>query len=248
MRQAIEARCGIDATDIYGLSEVMGPGVAQEFVTSKDGPTIWGDHFYPEIIDPETGDVLPDGEEGELVFTSLTKQAFPLIRYRTRDLTRLLPGSETVMRRIAQITGRSDDMLIIRGVNVFPSQIEELLLQHSALSPHYQIGLSREGNMDAVRLHIEPIEGVDAATVEAQGAALVGSIKSYVGSVVPSAWPSPAVSPGQKARRSGLLITDRFWSLGCIVGRRSDRFRHRTQGFWVDCSLFRAVREDGVEP
>lgn len=181
MRQAIEARCGIDATDIYGLSEVMGPGVAQEFVTSKDGPTIWEDHFYPEIIDPETGVVLPDGEEGELVFTSLTKQAFPVIRYRTRDLTRLLPGSETVMRRIAKITGRSDDMLIIRGVNVFPSQIEELLLQHSALSPHYQIELSREGNMDAVRLHIEPIEGVDAATVEAQGAALVGSIKSYVG-------------------------------------------------------------------
>ena len=127
MREAIEARCHLDATDIYGLSEVMGPGVAQEFVESKDGPTVWEDHFYPEVIDPETGAVLPDGAEGELVFTSLTKRAFPVIRYRTRDLTRLLPGSECVMRRMAKITGRSDDMLIIRGVNVFPSQIEELV-------------------------------------------------------------------------------------------------------------------------
>ncbi|MEK9808273.1 MAG: AMP-binding protein, partial [Halieaceae bacterium] len=124
MRKAIESRLDIDATDIYGLSEVMGPGVAQEFVDSKDGPTIWEDHFYPEIIDPDSGEVLPDGEEGELVFTSLTKEAFPIIRYRTRDLTTLLPGSQCVMRRIAKITGRSDDMLIIRGVNVFPSQIE----------------------------------------------------------------------------------------------------------------------------
>ena len=149
MREAIEARCHLDATDIYGLSEVMGPGVAQEFVESKDGPTVWEDHFYPEVIDPETGAVLPDGAEGELVFTSLTKRAFPVIRYRTRDLTRLLPGSECVMRRMAKITGRSDDMLIIRGVNVFPSQIEELVLQFSALAPHYQIELSKVGNMDA---------------------------------------------------------------------------------------------------
>lgn len=155
MRKAIEARCSIDATDIYGLSEVMGPGVAQEFVESKDGPTIWEDHFYPEIIDPESGEVLPDGEEGELVFTSLTKEAFPIIRYRTRDLTSLLPGTESVMRRIAKITGRSDDMLIVRGVNVFPSQIEEILLQKPALAPHYQIELSRSGNMDEVLLHVE---------------------------------------------------------------------------------------------
>ena len=181
MRRAIEARCGIDATDIYGLSEVMGPGVAQEFVASKDGPTIWEDHFYPEIIDPATGEVLPDGEEGELVFTSLTKRAFPVLRYRTRDLTRLLPGSNGVMRRIAKITGRSDDMLIIRGVNVFPSQIEELLLQQPALAPHYQIELNRDGNLDSVRLHIEPLEGVDQSEAQAQSTALAGSIKSYVG-------------------------------------------------------------------
>ena len=179
MRQAIETRCGIDATDIYGLSEVMGPGVAQEFVDSKDGPTIWEDHFLPEIIDPETGDVLEEGQEGELVFTSLTKQAFPVIRYRTRDLTRLLPGSECVMRRIAKITGRSDDMLIIRGVNVFPSQIEELLLQKPELSPHYQIELNRAGNMDEVTLHVE--EKPDANDAQAQASDLQQRIKNLVG-------------------------------------------------------------------
>ena len=181
MREAIEARCHLDATDIYGLSEVMGPGVAQEFVESKDGPTVWEDHFYPEVIDPETGAVLPDGAEGELVFTSLTKRAFPVIRYRTRDLTRLLPGSECVMRRMAKITGRSDDMLIIRGVNVFPSQIEELVLQFSALAPHYQIELSKVGNMDAVALRLEGQPGVQETVVRQQVGDLRNQIKSLIG-------------------------------------------------------------------
>ena len=181
MREAIEARCHLDATDIYGLSEVMGPGVAQEFVESKDGPTVWEDHFYPEIIDPETGAVLPDGAEGELVFTSLTKRAFPVIRYRTRDLTRLLPGSECVMRRMAKITGRSDDMLIIRGVNVFPSQIEELVLQFSALAPHYQIELSKVGNMDALALRLEGQPGVQETVVQQQVGELRNQIKSLIG-------------------------------------------------------------------
>ena len=181
MREAIEARCHLDATDIYGLSEVMGPGVAQEFVESKDGPTVWEDHFYPEVIDPETGAVLPDGAEGELVFTSLTKRAFPVIRYRTRDLTRLLPGSECVMRRMAKITGRSDDMLIIRGVNVFPSQIEELVLQFSALAPHYQIELSKVGNMDALGLRLEGQPGVQESVVQQQVGELRNQIKSLIG-------------------------------------------------------------------
>ncbi|MEK9543417.1 MAG: phenylacetate--CoA ligase PaaK [Luminiphilus sp.] len=181
MREAIEARCHLDATDIYGLSEVMGPGVAQEFVESKDGPTVWEDHFYPEVIDPETGAVLPDGAEGELVFTSLTKRAFPVIRYRTRDLTRLLPGSECVMRRMAKITGRSDDMLIIRGVNVFPSQIEELVLQFSALAPHYQIELSKVGNMDALALRLEGQPGVQETVVQQQVGELRNQIKSLIG-------------------------------------------------------------------
>ena len=181
MRGAIEKRCAIDAVDIYGLSEVMGPGVAQEFVDSKDGPTIWEDHFYPEIIDPETGEVLPDDAEGELVFTSITKRAFPVIRYRTRDLTRLLPGSQCVMRRMAKITGRSDDMLIIRGVNVFPSQVEEQLLSLAALAPHYQIELNRQGNMDTVKIHIEPAEGGDRASAEAAGKELSHRVKSYIG-------------------------------------------------------------------
>jgi len=181
MRQAIESRCGIDATDIYGLSEVMGPGVGQEFVETKDGPTIWEDHFYPEIIDPDTGEVLPPGSDGELVFTSLTKRALPVIRYRTRDLTRLLPGSACVMRRMAKITGRSDDMLIVRGVNVFPSQIEEQLLKFEALAPHYQIELYKSGNMDSVTIHIEPAEGSDSGSAEAAGNELKGLVKTHIG-------------------------------------------------------------------
>jgi phenylacetate-CoA ligase len=139
------ARMGMDAVDIYGLSEVMGPGVASECVETKDGPTIWEDHFYPEIIHPETGEPVADGELGELVFTSLTKEALPIIRYRTRDLTRLLPGTARTMRRMEKITGRSDDMMIIRGVNVFPTQIEELILKRPELAPHYQCILTREG-------------------------------------------------------------------------------------------------------
>ncbi|MES2758204.1 MAG: phenylacetate--CoA ligase PaaK [Pseudomonadota bacterium] len=152
MRAEIEARAGIDAVDIYGLSEVMGPGVASECIESKDGPVIWEDHFYPEVIDPETGEVLPDGEEGELVFTSLTKEALPVIRYRTRDLTRLLPPTSRSMRRMGKITGRSDDMLIIRGVNVFPTQIEELILKMPALAPQYQLVVTRDGHLDKLQV------------------------------------------------------------------------------------------------
>jgi len=155
LRSAIEARLGITALDIYGLSEIMGPGVAMECAETKDGPTIWEDHFYPEIIDPVTGEVLPDGQMGELVFTSLSKEALPMIRYRTRDLTRLLPGTARPMRRIDKITGRSDDMLIIRGVNVFPTQIEEQVLKIKQLSECYEIHLYRNGNLDSVDVHVE---------------------------------------------------------------------------------------------
>jgi phenylacetate-CoA ligase len=166
MREELEARMGIHALDIYGLSEVMGPGVGMECIESKDGPTIWEDHFYPEIINPETGDVVPDGEYGELVFTSLTKEALPIVRYRTRDLTRLLPGHARPMRRIDKITGRSDDMLIIRGVNVFPTQVEEQILKIEALSPHYEIHVEKDGNLDCVTVRVElkpEAAGADAA-------------------------------------------------------------------------------------
>lgn len=155
MRLEIEQRMGLDAVDIYGLSEVMGPGVAQEFVQTKDGPTIWEDMFYPETIHPETLQTVPDGQEGELVFTSLVKEAMPVIRYRTRDLTTLLPGSACNMRRMAKITGRSDDMMIIRGVNVFPTQIEEILLKIEKLSPHYQLEITRDGNLDHLTVNVE---------------------------------------------------------------------------------------------
>ena len=155
MRHEIESHAGIDAVDIYGLSEVMGPGVASECVETKDGPVVWEDHFYPEIIDPETGAVLPDGEEGELVFTTLTKEALPVIRYRTRDLTRLLPPTARSMRRMGKIVGRSDDMLIIRGVNLFPTQIEEIVLAHGQLSGQYQLVVTRDGNLDAVEVRCE---------------------------------------------------------------------------------------------
>ena len=155
MRHDIESKAGIDAVDIYGLSEIMGPGVACECVESKDGPVIWEDHFYPEIIDPDTGEVLPDGEEGELVFTSLTKEAFPVIRYRTRDLTRLLAPTARSFRRIGKITGRSDDMLIIRGVNVFPTQIEEQILRDPRLAGNYQVVVTRDGHMDNLEVRCE---------------------------------------------------------------------------------------------
>ena len=183
MRRAIEERMGIDAVDIYGLSEVIGPGVASECAETKDGPTIWEDHFYPEIIDPTTGEVLPDGEFGELVFTSLTKEALPIIRYRTRDLTRLLPGTARTMRRMEKITGRSDDMMIIRGVNVFPTQIEELLLKQPSLAPHYQIELTKEGPLDVMTLNVEPCPETqaDEATLATARAALAYDIKTLVG-------------------------------------------------------------------
>jgi phenylacetate-CoA ligase len=183
MRTAIEQRMGMEAVDIYGLSEVMGPGVANECVETKDGPTIWEDHFYPEIIDPETGEVLPDGEFGELVFTSLTKEALPIIRYRTRDLTRLLPGTARSMRRMEKITGRSDDMMIVRGVNVFPTQIEELILKRVELAPHYQCILTREGPLDALTVAVEARHDVAHDSAEAHAAAqqLAHEIKTYIG-------------------------------------------------------------------
>jgi phenylacetate-CoA ligase len=166
MRAEIEANAGIDAVDIYGLSEVMGPGVASECIETKDGPVIWEDHFYPEIIDSDTGEVLPDGAEGELVFTTLTKEALPVIRYRTRDLTRLLPPTARSMRRIGKIVGRSDDMLIIRGVNLFPTQIEEIVLRHGQLSGQYQIIVTREGKLDDVEVRCEVLPGASASRDE----------------------------------------------------------------------------------
>jgi phenylacetate-CoA ligase len=182
MRREIEEGAGIDAVDIYGLSEVMGPGVASECIESKDGPVIWEDHFYPEIIDPDTGEVLPDGQEGELVFTSLSKEALPIIRYRTRDLTRLLPPTSRAMRRMDRITGRSDDMLIIRGVNVFPSQVEEQVLQMPALAPQYQLVVSKDGHLDKLEVRCELREGEFAAEqVEALAQELKHRIKTYIG-------------------------------------------------------------------
>ncbi len=183
MRKELESRLGLDALDIYGLSEVLGPGVASECVETKDGPVIWEDHFYPEIIDPQTGAVLPDGQEGELVLTSLTKEALPVIRYRTRDLTRLLPPTARSMRRMAKISGRSDDMMIIRGVNVFPSQIEELVLRIDALAPHYLLELTREKHLDALTVHVEALgaeHDSEAARCDA-ATQLAHYVKSYVG-------------------------------------------------------------------
>ena len=183
MRREIEARMGLDAVDIYGLSEVMGPGVANECIETKDGPTIWEDHFYPEIVDPVTGAPLPDGEQGELVFTSLTKEALPIVRYRTRDLTRLLPGTARTMRRMQKITGRSDDMMIIRGVNVFPSQIEELILQRPLLAPHYVCEIDKDGPLDTltVRVELKAHEHTDGSAAAGAQAALEHAIKSLIG-------------------------------------------------------------------
>ncbi len=181
MRQSMEKSLGIDAIDIYGLSEVMGPGVAQECIETKDGLTVWEDHFYPEIIDPLTGEVLEDGQEGELVFTSLTKEAMPVIRYRTRDLTRLLPGSSRIMRRMDKINGRSDDMMIIRGVNVFPSQIEELICGIEGLAPHYQIELTKQGNLDSVTVYVESDKPISHDIQRNLEKSLLTQIKTYVG-------------------------------------------------------------------
>jgi len=181
MREAIEARLAMDAIDIYGLSEVIGPGVAQECIETKDGLTVWEDHFYPEVIDPATGEVLPEGERGELVFTSLTKEALPIVRYRTRDLTRLLPPTARNMRRIEKITGRSDDMMIIRGVNVFPTQIEELMLKDAALAPHYQIEIARPGALDEMTVLVERVPSVGSADGDAAGKRLAHLVKSLIG-------------------------------------------------------------------
>ncbi len=182
MRCEIEDAFDMHAVDIYGLSEVMGPGVASECVETKDGPTIWEDHFYPEVINPETGEPVADGEQGELVFTSLTKEAFPIIRYRTRDLTRLLPGTARSMRRMEKITGRSDDMIILRGVNVFPTQIEEQLMRVKALSPHFQLELTRDQRMDALTVHTEVADSSTGNEVKDTCAReLVAMIKDVVG-------------------------------------------------------------------
>jgi phenylacetate-CoA ligase len=185
MRTEIEQAFDMHAVDIYGLSEVMGPGVANECVETKDGLHVWEDHFYPEIIDPETGEPVADGERGELVFTSLTKEAFPIIRYRTRDLTRLLPGTARTMRRMEKITGRSDDMMILRGVNVFPTQIEEQILKVKGLSPHFQIELWRDGRLDCMTVHVEAAPGhASAEEREALGRTLCERVKDVVGITV----------------------------------------------------------------
>ncbi|MEK0418592.1 MAG: hypothetical protein RI949_2598 [Pseudomonadota bacterium] len=180
MRREIENAAGIDAVDIYGLSEVMGPGVANECVESKDGPVIWEDHFYPEIIDPQTGEVLPDGSEGELVFTTLTKEALPVIRYRTRDLTRLLPPTSRSMRRIGKIVGRSDDMLIIRGVNMFPTQVEEIVLQQGQLTGHYQLVVTREDHLDRVQVRCE----IQPAHADADRAAIAQELQHRIKTLI----------------------------------------------------------------
>lgn len=199
MRQEIETRLGIDAVDIYGLSEVIGPGVAQECAETKDGLTIWEDHFYPEIINPETGEVLPDGEEGELVITSLTKQALPVIRYRTRDITRLLPGTARTMRRLERITGRSDDMLIIRGVNVYPSQIEAELLQIDGLSPHYQLHKGSDGNLATLTVKVERAED----SVSEASAVLAAEAQQRIKTMVGVSTAVEVVEPGEVPRSQG---------------------------------------------
>ena len=181
MRTAIEQKLSIDAIDIYGLSEVIGPGVAQECIETKDGLTVWEDHFYPEVIDPDTGAVLPEGEKGELVFTSLTKEALPIIRYRTRDLTRLLPPTARAMRRIEKITGRADDMLVIRGVNVFPSQVEELILREVALVPHYQLEVSRPRHLDELVVRVERAGDASSHDAGRAGTRLMQAIKDLIG-------------------------------------------------------------------
>ncbi|MFI1760580.1 phenylacetate--CoA ligase PaaK [Streptomyces sp. NPDC020800] len=181
MRREIEERFAIDAVDIYGLSEVMGPGVAQECVETKDGLHVWEDHFYPEVVDPITGEVLPEGERGELVFTSLTKEAMPIVRYRTRDLTRLLPGTARVFRRMEKVTGRSDDMVILRGVNLFPTQIEEIVLRTPGVAPHFQLRLTREGRLDALTVRAEARPGATPEVREAAARSIATAVKDGAG-------------------------------------------------------------------
>lgn len=203
MRLEIEQAFDMHAVDIYGLSEIMGPGVASECVETKDGLHIWEDHFYPEIVNPETGELVADGEMGELVFTSLTKEAFPIIRYRTRDLTRLLPGTARTMRRMEKITGRSDDMIILRGVNVFPTQIEEQLMTVPGLAPHFQIELSRPGRMDQMLVRTEAAAGFATDTQRAQAAAdLAGRVKRTVGISIKV----DVADPGGVARSQGKAV------------------------------------------
>ena len=201
MRRELEERLDIDAVDIYGLSEVMGPGVGNECVETKDGPHIWEDHFLPEVIDPETGEPVADGEYGELVFTSLTKEAFPVLRYRTRDLTRLLPGTARPgMRRIEKITGRNDDMIILRGVNLFPTQIEELVLGIPELSPHFVLELRREERMDALCVRVEHGQGVSSSAAESAALVLIGQVKDRIGSTVSVVVESPGVLPRSEGK------------------------------------------------
>ncbi|MBB4570957.1 phenylacetate--CoA ligase PaaK [Rhizobium leucaenae] len=200
MREEIERAFDMHAVDIYGLSEVMGPGVANECVETKDGLHIWEDHFYPEIIDPETGAVLPDGELGELVFTTLTKEGLPIIRYRTRDLTRLLPGTARTMRRMEKVTGRSDDMMILRGVNVFPTQIEEQILKCRGLAPHFQIELTRAGRMDNMIVHVECI---DDAAEDGVRAGSAKELAHHIKSIVGVSTKIEVHSPGGVARSEG---------------------------------------------
>jgi phenylacetate-CoA ligase len=202
MRAQIEERLGLDALDIYGLSEVMGPGVASECIETRDGPVIWEDHFYPEIIDPATGRPLPDGEPGELVITTLTREAMPVIRYRTRDLTRLLPGTARPMRRLERIQGRNDDMLIIRGVNVFPTQIEERVLNQPGLSPHYQLRVSREGNLDQLTVLVER----DPATAAADCDAIAGSLRQAIKDLVGVSTAVEVREPGEIPRSAGKAV------------------------------------------
>jgi phenylacetate-CoA ligase len=201
MRHELERRLNIEALDIYGLSEVMGPGVGSECLETKDGPHIWEDHFLPEIVDGETGEQLPDGERGELVFTSLTKEAFPVIRYRTRDLTRLLPGTaRPSMRRIEKITGRNDDMIILRGVNLFPTQIEELVLGIEALTPHFILELTRSGRMDALTVRIERHPDLSIETCQAATTVLIQRIKTHIGSSVEVKLEEPGTLPRSEGK------------------------------------------------
>ena len=200
MRKEVEEAFDMHAVDIYGLSEIMGPGVANECVETKDGLHVWEDHFYPEVVDPETGEPVADGERGELVFTTLTKEGMPMIRYRTRDLTRLMPGTARTMRRMEKVTGRSDDMMILRGVNVFPTQIEEQLLAVPGLAPHFQIELFRSGRMDALRVHVEALpDAADGDARTASGEALARRIKDTVGVTAEVA----VAEPGGVARSEG---------------------------------------------
>jgi phenylacetate-CoA ligase len=201
MRSEIEERAGMHAVDIYGLSEVIGPGVAQECVETKDGLHIWEDHFYPEVVDPVTGDVLPDGELGELVFTSLTKEAMPVVRYRTRDLTRLLPGTARTMRRMEKITGRSDDMMIIRGVNLFPTQFEELILAERELSPHFQCVLTRPGRLDELTVRVESRTALDPESA----AALADRVSRRAKAVTGASVAFEVLAPGSVERSAGKM-------------------------------------------